>query len=376
MSERIGGVRAFIGIEAEIEQQRQHLGTIEAYRECHEPADVAHGVGDASLRMARAKPVAVVHRHRPERSPFGAMPQEQIAQLLEAIVRVSCWPAAEHVDRREPVSRWPVDIRTVRQRPGGDLRHEAGGRQVQQRGAVGTVVDELRMLAQQRTRFQEGDHRSLVATTERVHEFRRRRWHVRRCVAAVDVAARRLGLLDDGDDVVVAALGGNRQWRRRHAMRIDPDARVGAVRHQQADHRRVAREHGMVQRAMLVALGDVHVDDLGTRLQQGLDAGRIAGTDRLDEARHGGAVDEGLQFRPALESVGAGQHELRVVQRERGRVRSAIVRGDLGDCVGIALAECREQFLGLPLQLMEVWTVGKRAGRRMGGHDELLPAGH
>ena len=159
-------------------------------------------------------------------------------------------------------------------------------------------------------------------------------------------------------------------------MRIDADVRVGAVRHQQADHRRVAREHGMVQRAMLVVRGGVHVDDLGTRLEHGLDAGRVAGTDRLDEARHGGAIHEGLQLRPALESVGAGQHELRVVQRERGRVRSAIVRGDLADGVGAARAKRREQFLGLPLQLMEVWTVGKRAGRRMGGHDELLPAGN
>ena len=131
----------------------------------------------------------------------------------------------------------------------------------------------------------------------------------------------------------------------------------------------------MMQRAMLVARGDVHVDDLGTRLEHGLDAGRIAGTDRLDEARHGGAVHEGLQFRPALEPVGAGQHELRLVQRERGRVRSAIVSGDFADGVRAARAERREQFLGLPLQLMEVWTVGKRAGRRMGGHDELLPAG-
>ena len=105
LAERVGGIRAFVGIEAEIEQQRQHLGTIEAYRERHEPADIAHRVGEPPLRMACAEPVALVHRHGPERGRFGAMAQEQIAQLLEAIVRVSCRPAAEHVDRREPGSR-------------------------------------------------------------------------------------------------------------------------------------------------------------------------------------------------------------------------------------------------------------------------------
>ena len=107
LSERLGGIRTFIGIEAEIEQQRQHLGTIEAYRERHEAADVAHRIGEPPFGMARAEPVALVHRHGPERGRFGAMAQEQIAQLLEAIVRVSGRPAAEHVDRREPGSRSP-----------------------------------------------------------------------------------------------------------------------------------------------------------------------------------------------------------------------------------------------------------------------------
>ena len=117
LAERLGGIRPFVGIEAEVEQQRQHLGTIEAYRERHEPADIVHRVGEPPLGMACAEPVAVVHRHGPEGGRFGAMAQKQIAQLREAIVRVSCRPAAEHVDRREPRSRSRVDIRRRATRP-------------------------------------------------------------------------------------------------------------------------------------------------------------------------------------------------------------------------------------------------------------------
>src|SRR5678815_5382693 len=145
---------------------------------------------------ASAEPLALVHRHGPERGRFGAVPQEQIAQLLEAVVRMSCWPAAEHVDRHEPVSRWPVDIRTVRERPEGDLRHETGGCKVQERGAIGAVVDELGTLAQQRTGFEEGDDRTFVATTEGGYEFWRRRRRGRRCVPATHMSA--LGLRPPG----------------------------------------------------------------------------------------------------------------------------------------------------------------------------------
>ena len=71
--ERLGGIRTFIGIEAEIEQQRQHLGTIEAYRERHEPADITHRIGELPFGMACAEPVALVHRHGPERGRLGAV---------------------------------------------------------------------------------------------------------------------------------------------------------------------------------------------------------------------------------------------------------------------------------------------------------------
>jgi hypothetical protein len=55
---------------------------------------------------------------------------------------------------------------------------------------------------------------------------------------------------------------------------MDPDPCIGAVRHQQADHVAIASQHGLVQRPMLVASRCVHVDDLGTRVEQILHAGR------------------------------------------------------------------------------------------------------
>src|SRR6187200_429635 len=58
LAARVGGIRSFIGVEAEIEQQHQHLGTIDAYCVRHEPAHIADWVGQPPLGMASAEPLA------------------------------------------------------------------------------------------------------------------------------------------------------------------------------------------------------------------------------------------------------------------------------------------------------------------------------
>jgi hypothetical protein len=54
-------------------------------------------------------------------------------------------------------------------------------------------------------------------------------------------------LLDRGDDVRIAAVPRQRERRGRIAMREDALARVGAGRHQQTHHRRVAPQHRVMQ---------------------------------------------------------------------------------------------------------------------------------
>ena len=66
-----------------------------------------------------------------------------------------------------------------------------------------------------------------------------------------------------------------------------------------------------------------HLRELGAGRQQRVDASDVTRADGIDEALYRRAVDECLELRPALESVGTGDHQLRVVQREsrRGRRR-------------------------------------------------------
>ena len=66
------------------------------------------------------------------------------------------------------------------------------------------------------------------------------------------------------------------------------------------------------------------------------DVVEVSGAHGVDEPPDRRALHERLELRPALEAVGAREHQLRVVQRERGRIRVAVMRGDLGGCAGLA----------------------------------------
>jgi hypothetical protein len=52
-----------------------------------------------------------------------------------------------------------------------------------------------------------------------------------------------------------------------------------------------------------------------------------------------------------------------------------VVSSDLVKCSGLAVADRREQLLGLPLELIEVRALRQRASRWAIEHDELLPTG-
>jgi hypothetical protein len=93
--------------------------------------------------------------------------------------------------------------------------------------------------------------------------------------------------------------------------------------------------------------------------------------DGLDHpAPPAGAIDERLQLGPAVESVRARQHQLRVVQREGRRFGDAIVGRHLGDRGRITGPKRVEQLFRLAFELIEMGTRRKRASG--GGHDELL----
>ena len=121
-------------------------------------------------------------------------------------------------------------------------------------------------------------------------------------------------------------------------------------------------EHGMVQH---LKVGVRHPRQLRAGVQHRPHVverrrARTASISRLD----GGAVDERLELRPALEPVGAREHELRVVQRERRRIGAVVVRVDLGDGGGVAADEACEQFLRLTFELIEIGSSRKRASRK------------
>ncbi len=99
----------------------------------------------------------------------------------------------------------------------------------------------------------------------------------------------------------------------------------------------------------------------------------IAAADGLDQTADGDAVHKGLQLRPAVEAVRARHDELRVVEREGRWIGPLEMRVHFLRRGGISGAKGLEQFLGLPLELIEIGTVAKRTGGRCGtAHDELL----
>ena len=67
----------------------------------------------------------------------------------------------------------------------------------------------------------------------------------------------------DPNDLIEPALGRDRSSRRRGAVGINPRALGGAGGHQHLHGFGLIRQHRIVQGAMLVVFGPVHVDQLG-----------------------------------------------------------------------------------------------------------------
>ena len=111
------GLRVFVRIESEIQQQRQHLGTVQPHGERHQSADVRHPILERALGVSRAQPVSVVHRHGPECGAFGAVLQQEIATFIQPIVRMGRGPPSQHVDGCESLVRAPVDVGAASEQP-------------------------------------------------------------------------------------------------------------------------------------------------------------------------------------------------------------------------------------------------------------------
>jgi hypothetical protein len=144
-------------------------------------------------------------------------------------------------------------------------------------------------------------------------------------------------------------------------MRPDAAIRIGAALHEQPYHLGPTRQDRDVQRLALVVGGLIDVHDLRACRENRPDAVEVAVADRRCQARHRDAVDERLELRPARKAVGPRDHELGIVQRERGRVRAVNVRLDLAGGRRVTAGVGLEQFLGLPLQLIEVGAGSERA---------------
>jgi hypothetical protein len=80
----------------------------------------------------------------------------------------------------------------------------------------------------------------------------------------------------------------------------------------------VAAEDGVVKGAVLVVLGHVHTDELGSGSDQFADGGEVAGVHGLGEPRDVGAIDEGFEFGPAIEPISVGELALRFAEGKAG----------------------------------------------------------
>ena len=165
--------------------------------------------------------------------------------------------------------------------------------------------------------------------------------------------------LDRGHDVPIPAVPRQSEGGCRIAVRENALARIGASRHQQAHHRRVAAEHRVVQGLMLVVAGHVHCGQLGAGTQQRPRRGDVAHLDGLRQPCHTRSVHECFQLGPTLVAVRSRQHPLRVVEGG-GR---------------IAGAQLLQQILGLFAQLLPT-RLPRQMAQWMGisgsGHDDLL----
>jgi hypothetical protein len=69
-----------------------------------------------------------------------------------------------------------------------------------------------------------------------------------------------------------------------------------------------------------------------------------------------------FELRPTVEPIGACQYKLRVMQRKRVKRRTGVILPYFGHSAGFSRRESREQFLGLPFQLIKVGPLGKTPG--------------
>ncbi len=69
-----------------------------------------------------------------------------------------------------------------------------------------------------------------------------------------------------------------------------------------------------------------------------------------------------MRGRPSSEHVDGREHELRIVQRKRRCVGSAVVQVDLAHRVGVARAKRRQQLLCLAFELVQIGMLAQRAG--------------
>lgn len=121
-------------------------------------------------------------------------------------------------------------------------------------------------------------------------------------------------------------------------------------------------------------VGERHPCELRPPFEQPANLRVIIGFDCRDEVARGRALHIRLELGPALEPIGTRQHELSVVERERGATGATVVAVHFA--AGIRRIGLRglKQLFRLSLQLLEIGMVSERAGGKRSGHDELLPA--
>ena len=146
-------------------------------------------------------------------------------------------------------------------------------------------------------------------------------------------------------------------------MGINTATRIRAMLHQQAYNRGVLLQHGVMQSAILIGTGHGPVDEFGPHLEDHANSFNIAGADRLRQASDGDAIHVAFQLWPAFETVGAGNHELRVVQSEIGGAGVVVMSVHFSDRIRLAGQKPTEQFFSLPFELIEVGVLAKDASR-------------
>ena len=123
-------------------------------------------------------------------------------------------------------------------------------------------------------------------------------------------------------------------------------------------------DHGLAVSSIGSPIGKIYIDEeFGPHLEDRANSFYIAGADRLRQASDGDAIHVGFQLWPAFETVGAGNHELRVVQSEIGGVGVVVMSVHFSDRIRLASQKPTEQFFSLPFELIEVGVLAKAASR-------------